>query len=269
MENSNLDLAADRRDRDITSTDDGVGDLRHDERLSADTVERGTRTDSGGPVTRHEPGVSSIPIDSARSATVAAPSDHYISLAQQLRVNCHSAPPMAVGITSCQRGEGVSTVAINLALAGLRVVGQPALLVDTNRRWTGGERFLHMPGACGLSDLLHDRALFGDCLHRTRVPGLSVMPAGNWAHATTTGLASDRLPPLLDQLRSEFELVVFDLPPVDELRGSASLTSAIDGVVLVVEANRTRRADVERANRQLAAWQSRLLGVVINKQRGS
>ena len=72
---------------------------------------------------------------------------------------------------------------------------------------------------------------------------------------------------LFARLRRRFTLVIVDSPPVAAARHTAAFAAAADYVVLVVEAERTRMADVERARATLEQLGAQVLGVVLNKRR--
>jgi non-specific protein-tyrosine kinase len=72
---------------------------------------------------------------------------------------------------------------------------------------------------------------------------------------------------LLNRLRAQFDFIVIDGAPVNRYADSSVLATKVDGVILVVEADRTPVADAETAKRQLAKVGARILGVVLNRRR--
>ena len=71
----------------------------------------------------------------------------------------------------------------------------------------------------------------------------------------------------LNQLRSEHKTIIVDLPKADEMTSCSAIGRLLDGVVLVVEAERTKKSMIERAVDQMKHVGVVMMGVVYNKQR--
>lgn len=80
-------------------------------------------------------------------------------------------------------------------------------------------------------------------------------------------LMSQQSESIINDLRERFDLVLIDAPPLGESSNALLLTSIADGVVLVVEAGRTRWQVAKHAMDQVAQHQRQVLGVIINKRR--
>ena len=72
---------------------------------------------------------------------------------------------------------------------------------------------------------------------------------------------------MLARLRPEYDFVVVDSPPVNQYADASVLANKVDGVILVIEADRTPLAEAEAAKRQLERVGARILGVVLNRKR--
>ena len=72
---------------------------------------------------------------------------------------------------------------------------------------------------------------------------------------------------LLARLRPQFDFIVIDGPPINSYADASILATKVDGVILVVEADRTPVSDAEMAKRQLDKVGARILGVVLNRRR--
>jgi capsular exopolysaccharide synthesis family protein len=174
----------------------------------------------------------------------------------------------AIGVTSCVRGEGVSSVAANLAISAARSIEGPVLLVDANVTQPSIEQtFNVLHQSCGLTDVLYGEADPWECVQESPVEHLRLMSAGvTKPHAAPT-YSPDRISELLDAFKHEFRLIVFDLPVANELSTCYALASGLDGVLLVVEAEKVRSHVAQRAVKQLAEARANVLGVVFNKRR--
>lgn len=194
-------------------------------------------------------------------------SGHYEALLRRLRhERANSSPPRAIGVTSCAGGEGASTVAANLAISAART-GCRVLLVDANIASPAVARALHVSPRPGLAELLSGEAEPEEAVHPTGVPNLFAIPAGPALDDDATGCDWSRLSENVELLVKRYDLVIFDLPPADELSPAAVIASVLDGAVLVVEADRTCGQAALRAKRQLQSGGAKLLGVVLNKGR--
>jgi protein-tyrosine kinase len=195
-------------------------------------------------------------------------SGHYEALFRQLRFLHGSASesPRTIGVTSCESGEGVSTVAVNLAVCGAHS-GCRVLLVDANTMSPSLARTLLVAPRPGLAELLTGDADLHECIYTTATEGLSVLPAGPLSAADQADYDWTRLRPIINQLTADHQLVIFDLPPVNALSPCPVIASLLDGVLLVVEAEHTGSDAALRGKRQLCAANVKLLGVVLNKGR--
>lgn len=194
--------------------------------------------------------------------------EHFRGLLQRLPwPGGADAPALALlGVTSCRGGEGVSTIAAQLA-ATAAASAQPVLLVDANLARPSVHATFALPPAPGLAEALLERARPGDLAQRTAVPGLSILAAGAAAGRLARACEAASLADVVDSLREGFGLVVFDLPALGAASFAARLAGLLDGVVLVVEAERTRREVVLREKETLARVNARLLGAILNRRR--
>lgn len=179
--------------------------------------------------------------------------------------------PIAIAVTSSTRGEGKTLTACNLALTRASH-GVQTLLIDADIRGSGVAAFFHSPTPnYGLSDLLAGSADLPTVCTKLRVLGrdtLSVIPAGSPTPHSAELLESPGMASLLDQSRSQYDLVVIDTPPLTGITDAATIAAIVDGVILVVREGVTDRAALELTLRRLERVNGRVLGVVFNDVRG-
>ena len=159
-------------------------------------------------------------------------------------------PPNLVMVTSSLPNEGKTFVSVNLAMSLAMELDKTVLLVDADVARPSVLQRLGLEPTKGLLDLLTDSQLdFADVLLRTNVDGLSILPAGTSQDRATEILASDKMMSLLEDLSGRYpeRIVVFDAPPLLPSTESRVLATHMGQVVFVVEAARTRSADIERA----------------------
>lgn len=172
-------------------------------------------------------------------------------------------PSLIVGVTSCHSGEGVTTVAVNLALSATHVFFRPILLVDARHDKPVLAREFAVPPEPGLSDVLRGETPLTEAIRPTEVRHLSLLPAG----AGRAALAGPATADLFGQVRQDFSLVVIDLPPISDQQGVIPFPTLLDGFLLVMEPARTRLADLQRTKDRFQQARGKLLGVVLNKER--
>lgn len=152
-------------------------------------------------------------------------------------------------------------VAANLATA-LAAAGDTTLLIDADLRRPAQHAIFGVPNDDGVALFLRgrDAAL---PIRATAVPGLSLLPSGPTPPDPAELLASDRFRILLALARETAEYVIVDAPPVTAVADALAVAAAVDGVLLLVRAGRTRRAVAQRAKEQLLRVGANLLGVVL------
>jgi len=171
-------------------------------------------------------------------------------------------PLRLIAVTSCYSGEGVSTVASNLAVT-LSHHGS-VLLVDANLDNPSLHRIFKMDLTPGLAETLESGT---DAVTRAG-HNMDILAAGQMNGSLPRMVESpDRLSDVLNEYREKYRFVVFDAPAVTESSAGVRLSSLVDGVILVVEAERTRSETVLRVKEQLAQVKANVLGVVLNKRR--
>ncbi|GAB2622781.1 hypothetical protein Aab01nite_26830 [Paractinoplanes abujensis] len=169
----------------------------------------------------------------------------------------------ALMITAAGPKEGTTAVSCGLAIA-MAETGARVLLVDANLRSPGVGRYLSMGGGPGLADVLDGRARLNDVLRDPLAGRLTVLPPGEKRADPGEVLASPRLAATVNELTSRFDIVIVDAPPLHGVADAAVLGKVTDGALLVVRANRTRTADVQRSTDLLERVGAKLVGAVLN-----
>lgn len=205
-----------------------------------------------------------VPTDGAAKGLT----DYYAALlrlvqAQQTELGLAS---YAVGLTSCSRGEGVTTIAINLAITAAYGGQRKVLLVDANPRHAAVAELLDLERFTGMTEVLSGTAMLGDSINSTSVKSLSVLPAGSPGKQLGSDFELADVVDLLDELKSEFGLIVFDLPQAEELSECYAFAQVLDGTFLVIEAGRVDARIARRVTQRLAHCDAPLLGAIYNNK---
>lgn len=166
-------------------------------------------------------------------------------------------------ITSPQKGEGKSVTSANLALTMAQELHRHVVIVEADLRKPSMQRLFGLPPGPGLTEYLSGAAELNDVMKFLPDYQLTVIPAGMTATNPAELLGSTGMRRLLDQLRTRFDRVILDTPPVLPLADVAVLAPMVDGTLLVVRAGVTPKPAIENALRAFDS--SRLLGVVLNE----
>ena len=168
----------------------------------------------------------------------------------------------AIIITSPATGDGKSLTAGNLALTMAQEFQQRVLLLDADLRRPSIHRLFGVPESPGLSDVLMGGATLEDALLEIPDHHLTVMPSGIVPTHPAELLGSAAMRRVLDTLRTRFDRIILDMPPVAPLADVSVASGLADGLVLIVRAGVTPKPAIERALAGLDM--SKVLGLVLN-----
>ena len=166
-------------------------------------------------------------------------------------------------ITSPQKGEGKSVTASNLALTMAQELQRRVLLVEADLRKPSLQHLFGLPPGPGLAEYLTGAVELKDAMRFVPEHNLTVLTAGTAPLNPAELLGSTAMRRLLDHLRTRFDRVILDTPPVLPLADVAILAPLVDGSLIVVRAGVTPKPAIENALRAFDS--SRLLGVVLNE----
>jgi capsular exopolysaccharide synthesis family protein len=192
-------------------------------------------------------------------------SEAYRVLRTNVRFSNVDHPNQSLLVTSANPTEGKSTTVSNLGVV-MAQAGQRVILVDSDLRRPRLQRVFELDNRQGLTDaLVSDGAELNGFLQDTAVPNLRVMTSGPLPPNPSELLSSQRMHQLVDRLKAEADVVLFDSPPVMAVTDASILAKQVDGVLLVVDSGQTRRGMAEQAYRTLQQVGASVLGVILNK----
>ncbi|MCX7971000.1 MAG: CpsD/CapB family tyrosine-protein kinase [Negativicutes bacterium] len=198
------------------------------------------------------------------SAPKSIPSEAY----RVLRTNLHYAEAdrelKTILFTSAGPGEGKSTVSANVALAFAQD-GKRVLLVDCDLRKPTVATSFGISKSPGLTNILVENINWRDCVARTEFSAnLEAIPCGPIPPNPSEILGSGKMLRFIEEVKGEFDLVVFDAPPVIAVTDACVLAGKVDGVVLVLRAEVVRPEMAQKAKALLDTAKASILGAVIN-----
>ena len=164
-------------------------------------------------------------------------------------------------VTSALAGEGKSFTAVNLAMSIAAELDNTVMLVDADVARPSLMRMLNLPPSPGLLDVLKGEADMSSVLLRTSIEKLTLLPSGTPHPRSTELLASDAMRLLLDDIAKRYpdRIIIFDSPPLLLTTEARVLATQVGQVVMVVQAEKTLRADVQRALATIEACPVRML----------
>ena len=167
-------------------------------------------------------------------------------------------------VTSAVNSEGKSVTAVNLALTLARQETLKVALVDADMRKSSVPRWLGLNHRLqGLSTALRQGGELDGSLVQLASPRLAVLPAGPRPEHPVDLLESVAMRRLIASLRTQFDYIIVDAPPLLPVADPGILAGQADGVLLVVRAGRTQRRVVQEALERLKKVKATVLGSVL------
>jgi succinoglycan biosynthesis transport protein ExoP len=176
--------------------------------------------------------------------------------------------PRVIVLTSPCPGDGKTTVACNLSIA-VAEIGRRVLLIDGDLRRPRLHKVFNVDNDWGLSDVLRgdlplETVPMEHVVRETEVSGLYVLPGGSCGTTPSNLFYSQRMSMLLKRLRTEFDMIMVDAPPMIHLADARILGRQADGVILVIRAGQTTTESALIASQRFAEDGTRVLGTVLN-----
>lgn len=188
-------------------------------------------------------------------------SEAYRALRTNLSFYSLDKPLRTLIVTSPAAGEGKSTTVANLAVT-MAQSGRRTILVDCDLRRPTLHELFERPMAPGLTNVVMDEG--GDLpLQQTAVDNLWLLSSGPKPPNPADMLGAARMEQIIAQLAERADVVLFDAPPVMAAADAAILGAKTDGVLLVVQAGKTRRDHSERAREVLEKAGVRIVGAAL------
>ncbi|SEM42795.1 non-specific protein-tyrosine kinase [Syntrophus gentianae] len=170
-------------------------------------------------------------------------------------------------ITSANAGEGKTLTAINLAISISQEIDRTALLVDADLRKPSIHNFFGFEISEGLSDYLKKDMPLSDLLVSPGIEKLVILPGGKALTNSSELLGSPRMESLVKELKERYSdlFIIFDSCSLLEYADPLVLSRFIDGILIVVEAEKTTKNDLKRTFELLK--DKPVIGTLLNKLR--
>jgi Mrp family chromosome partitioning ATPase len=171
--------------------------------------------------------------------------------------------PYILGITSCAKGSGVSTIAAGLAVALARNGDQRVVLLDANTEMAEPTIFGVNP-TTGMVEMIAD----GEGNTKVTQHSFYVAPSGEVEPRPVYASPAHRFAALVQHLRgTKTGFVIIDMPPVKETGLTLRIGRLLDGVLLVIASEKVNRHVAEQAKGLLLQSDAKIIGSILNKRR--
>ena len=179
---------------------------------------------------------------------------------------------LSMVVTSTMQGEGKSFIAANLAVTFAQA-GKNTIIIDADMRRPRQHKIFENDMYPGMSNYLSGDRLsktsreitLNDCIYKTKITNLSIMPAGNIPPNPSELLLSGNLKKLIDQLEENFDVIIFDGAPCLLVTDATIIARKVNYTILVASQNKTKIEDLKEAQRKIKHVGGHLAGVVLNR----
>lgn len=181
-----------------------------------------------------------------------------------LSMGAMSKPPQVIMVTSSVPKEGKTVVSSNLAVSFAQM-GAKTLLMDTDMRRGRLHRLFGLRKGPGLSNLLLEKSTIEEALRPSGKENLTVLSSGQHLESGSEHFGSPRFAEIMKDLRSRFDRILVDTPPVLGLSETSILQPHMDGVIFVVWGGRTPIRSMKTAVEALQSNGANFYGFILNR----
>ncbi len=194
----------------------------------------------------------------------SAQAEAYRTLRTNIQYSSIDKKAQVVCITSAGPGEGKSTVSSNLAIV-MAESGKKTLLIDCDLRKPTVHKGFSVSNSTGLSDLLAGKAVFEKAVQESGIESLQVLTSGTKPPNPSELLASSKMKKFITALRTMYDFIIIDTPPVLLVTDAQLLSECSDGYLLVLASGQVDKEAAAKAQKLLEKVNAKILGAVLNK----
>jgi len=189
-----------------------------------------------------------------------------LRLVHRVFLNHVQDPARAVVFAGVDHGNGCSRICVDVALALAKNLQGSVCLVEANLHSPSLPAMFGTTNHHGLTDALSNDGAIRSFAKLVQGDNLWLVSSGSMDARSGGVINPEKMKARIAELRKEFDYVLIDAPPLNEYSEAAAIAQYSDGLILVLEANSTRREAAVRIADNLRAAQIRLLGAVLNKR---
>ena len=196
--------------------------------------------------------------DISKSIVVEA----YKTLRTNIQYSSFDKEIRTIVVTSSEPGEGKSTTAGNLALAFAQA-DKKTIIIDCDLRKPSVHKNFKASNLVGVSEVLLGKATFEESVQKHN-DNFYILTSGKIPYNPSEMLASSAMTELIGKLKEEYDIIILDVAPIKVVTDAQILSTKVDGIILVVRAERTKKYAVIEAKNLLDKVGANILGTVLN-----
>ncbi|WP_010094020.1 CpsD/CapB family tyrosine-protein kinase [Ornithinibacillus scapharcae] len=195
-------------------------------------------------------------------------SEQFRSIRSNINFSSINSEFRSLVITSASSGDGKTITAANLAIV-FSQEGKKVLLVDADMRKPDVHHIFQLPNYTGLSNYLIGQIGIEEMIRKTYITDLDIITSGVIPPNPSELLGSEQMKQFMEVVMADYDVVIFDTPPVLVVTDATLIANQCDGTVVVVRAKKNEMKDIVKVKEQLSFAGANLVGAILNgkKQR--
>ncbi len=190
--------------------------------------------------------------------------ESFRSLYINIRLSNPDNPISSLTVSSSTPNEGKTTIATNLAKAAASM-NRRVLIVDTDLRRPSIHKYLELDNQRGLTDLVSTNLTLSEVVQKSSFnDNLFALTSGSIPPNPSSVLASKVIQDLHEEAQQEYDLVIYDTPPIVGFSDTYLVANSTQGLLLVVGLDKARRGDLNQVIDELRVAKIPVLGAVAN-----
>jgi len=190
-------------------------------------------------------------------------SEDYRTIRTSILLACPEEPPKTIAFTSALPQEGKSATVANMAVA-FSQLGLNVLVIDTDMRKPRMSRIFKTRNNRGLSGFLTGKTPFKECMLKTEIDRIWLIPSGVVPPNPNELINSQRMKNMLEQLKTGFDVILLDTPPLLAVADPVTITSLADATVLIIQSGKTTKNALLGGAEELHKGSAKVIGLVLN-----
>lgn len=192
-------------------------------------------------------------------------SEQFRTIRTNIQHSVNTGKIKSIVITSARDGEGKSFAAANLAVT-LAAENKRILLVDADFRKPSIHKIFKTDNHRGLTSLLKNPSLSSRHLIQFNAANnLNIFPSGPIPTNPSELLNSNRMDDVINELERNYDVIVYDMPPVLSVTDAQIVSGKVDGTIFIISKGYVTEEDVMKAGELLSIVDAKILGAIINK----
>ena len=188
--------------------------------------------------------------------------ESYRTLRTNIQYSSFDKEYRVIVVTSSEPGEGKSTTSGNLALC-MAQGNKKVILIDCDLRKPSLHKKFRVSNLVGLSDVIVGKEGLSTAMQIYN-KNLALLTSGKIPPNPSEMLSSKVMEDLLETLKSKFDYIILDTPPVQAVTDSQVLSTKADGTILVIRSEKTKKESVQNAISLLKKVNANIIGTVLN-----